>query len=313
MKSNPYFILNVPKNAEVEKIKKSFLNLARKYHPDKNKGNKLAERRFKQINEAYQILSDPEKRKSFDREWALKTSPVKQTVSESPPKQDFKKSSVFSSREEKPLDLSLSFPVSLEELCQSKKPLLLNYFQPVNGKKEKKQFSLRLPLGISPDTTLVFNGKGGGNGKKIFGDLYVKIILKPHKLFKIKGKDVFLDFPLRFYDALLLKEVEVPTAHGQVIMKVPQGINSKRLLRLKGMGLPKKQKGDKGDMFVRFIMEFPKGMENALKEEFSYLRTLPPEKIKQMCHIYENKEELFPKVFHYKSLFLSLSKEIETG
>lgn len=304
MKSNPYFILNVPKNAKAEKIKKSFFALARKYHPDKNKGNKLAERRFKQINEAYQILSDPKKRKSFDREWALKTSVIKQTVSESCPQ-----TKAFSSRKEEPIDLSLSFPVSLEELCQSKKSLTFNYFQPVNGGKEKKQLSLKLPRDTPPDTTLVFKGKGGGNGKKIFGNLYVKITLKPHKLFKIKGKDVFLDFPLRFYDALLLKEVEIPTIYGRVIMKIPNDAHSKKLLRLNSMGLPKKQKGAKGDMFVQFILEFPKGMESALKEEFSYFKTLPLEKIRQMCRIYKNKDELFPKASHYKSLLLSLSKE----
>ena len=309
MKSNPYFILNVPKNAEAEKIKKSFLTLARKYHPDKNKGNKLAERRFKQINEAYQILSDPEKRKSFDREWALKTSVAKQTISESRPKTDFKKSSAFTSRKEEPIDLSLSFPVSLEEISQPKKSLTLNYSKPVNGRKEKTKLSLQLPRDTSPDTTLVFKGKGGGKGKKVFGNLYVKITLKPHKIFKIKEKDVFLDLPLKFYDALLLKEVEVPTVYGQVIMKIPEEIHSKRLLRLKGMGLSKKQKGIRGDMFVRFILEFPKGMESALKAEFSYLKTLPLKKIKQMCRIYENKEELFPKVSHYKSLLLNLSRE----
>ena len=313
MKNNPYLILNVPKNAKTDKIKKSFLNLARKYHPDKNKGTKLAERRFKQINEAYQILSNPEKRKSFDRNWELKISSVKQTVSETPPKSDFMKTPNFSSREEKPMDISLSFPVSLEELCQSRNPLFLHYFRPVNGGKEKKQLSLQLPRGASLDTTLVFKGKGGGSGKKTFGDLYVKINLKPHKLFTVKGKDVFLEVPLRFYDALLLKEVEVPTAYGQVIMKTPDKMKTRTLLRLKGMGLQKKQKEEKGDMFVRFIVEFPKGMESSLSEEFAYLKTLPPEKIKQMCGVYEKRDELFPKASHYRSLLISLLKERKTG
>lgn len=313
MKSNPYLILNVPKNAKTDKIKKSFLNLARKYHPDKNNGNRLAERRFKQINEAYQTLSSPEKRKSFDRDWELKTSSVKQTVTETPPKSNFMKPSKPSSREERPIDISLPFSLSLEEFCQSQNPLFLHYSRPVNGGKEKTQLSLQIPKGVSPDTTLVFKGKGGGNGKKLFGDLYVKINLKPHKLFTVKGKDIFLEVPLKFYEALLLKEVEVPTTYGQVIMKTPDTMNTRALLRLKGMGLQKKQKEEKGDMFVRFIIEFPKGMESSLSKEFAYWKTLSSEKIKQMCEIYKKKDELFPKASHYRSLLTRLLKDRKTG
>ena len=311
---NPYLILKISQNASKDQIKKSFLSLARKYHPDKNKGNKLAERRFQQINMAYQLLSDPEQRKSFDQAWAMRESVTQQASQKKPPvgRSVSREHSVYP-RQEKPIDLAVSFPVSLEDLCQSK-PLSLNYVRPCNSKKEKSTLSLRIPQGMSPGRKLMFKGRGGGNGKKVFGDLYIEITLKPHTLFNSKGKDVFFEFPLSFLDAILLKEVKVPTVYGQVLLQLPEDILSSRLLRLKGMGLPINQKGDKGDMFVKFIVEFPKGMEQDLYKEFPTLRKLPQEQIMRLCKSYENQEELFPKSSLYKSLFVSLLKERkETG
>ena len=306
---NPYLILKISQNASKDQIKKAFLSLARKYHPDKNKGNKLAERRFQQINQAYQLLSDSEKRKSFDQEWAMRGSAVKQDPQKkSPAGRDVSRQQSVYLRQERPIDLAVSFPVSLEDLCQSKS-LSLNYVRPCNGKKEKKTLSLQLPEGISPGKKLMFKGRGGGNGKKDFGDLYIEIALKPHTLFNIKGKDVFLDLPLNFMDVLLLKEIKAPTVYGQVLLQLPEDILSSCLLRLKGMGLPKNQQGDKGDMFIKFIVEFPKGMEQDLYKEFPTLRKLPREHIQRLCKSYENQMDLFSKSSLYKSLFISLLKD----
>ena len=175
---NPYLILKISQNASRDQIKKSFLSLARKYHPDKNKGNKLAERRFQQINTAYQLLSDPEKRKSFDRAWAMRTASIKQ--------QSLQKSHTVASvsrkfsvypREEKPIDLSVPLSVCAEDLCQSKS-LLLKYVRPLNGTKQKSELSLEIPQGASPGKKLMFKGKGGANGKKAFGNLYIEIVFK---------------------------------------------------------------------------------------------------------------------------------------
>ena len=135
------------------------------------------------------------------------------------------------------------------------------------------------------------------------------MFLKPHKLFVIKEKDVFLDLPVSFIDALLLKEVTVPTPYGKVLLQLPEDMLSKHLLRLKGMGLPKKQKEEKGDMFVKFILEFPKGMEKDLRKEFPTLSKWPREHVRRFCKSYEDRDELFPKSSLYKSLFISLLKE----
>ena len=309
-KINPYLILNVPEKANGTEIKKTFLSLARKYHPDKNKGNKLAERRFKQINEAYQLLSDPQKRQSFDQELAQEkaSAVIKEPPVKPQPKPSFSKKLFFSGREEKPLDLVVPFSVSLEDICQ-KKSFHLNYLKPLNGIKQKTALSLQLPEGVSEGTKLKFKGKGGGNGRKILGDLYVQITFNPHKLFTVKGKDIYLDLPLNFFDAFLLKEIKVPTVYGQAVLKIPDEISSNSLLRLKNMGLPKNQAGKKGDMFVRLITEFPTGHERKIKKEFFNIKRLPKDKIQQLYKNYENQEELFPKASQYKTLFLKLLKE----
>lgn len=310
-KINPYLILNISAEADNNEIKKSFLSLAHKYHPDKNKGNKLAERRFKQINEAYQLLSDPEKRKSFDKTLAEKKAATISSPTTPPstqPKSSFPESLFSRSRKENPIDLSIAFSVSLEEICRSK-PLNLNYLRPLNGRKKKTAISLQLPKGLSSGTKLMFKGKGGGNGKKNFGDLYIKINFKPHKLFKLNGKDIYLDLPLNFLDALVLKETKVPTIYGQALLKIPDKITVNSLLRLKNMGLPKNQSGESGDMFIKPIVEFPKGKEKEIKKEFVNLKNLSKSKLRELYKTYENQEKFFPKATRYKSLFLSLLKE----
>lgn len=298
-------------------IRESFLKQAHKYHPDKHKGNKLAEKRFQQINEAYQLLNDPEKRKAFDKEWLLRKqlSNQKSVSVSSSKKSDFKKEGpvsdvrLFSRRKQESMDLAISLPVSLEDFCLSK-PLSISYLRPFKGKREKKEISLSLPKGMSPGAKLKFKGKGGGSSNKTIGDLYVQIVLKPHSLFKVKGWDVFLELPITMFDALLLKEITVPTVYGQALLKVPQEIRPKELLRLKGLGLPKTKQGEKGDMFVRFFIEFPKSMEKELSKDFPNLKQLPKEKIRNLAKSYEARRPfLFPKTSVYRSRFLDLLKE----
>ena len=254
MKENidPYMILRIPCSATASEIKKAFLLLARKYHPDQNKGSKLSEKRFQQINLAYQILSHPERRKAFDAK-VLKTKS----------KPDGLRPELL---REKGMDLSLSLSVSLEELFLEK-PLSMHYFQPLGGKQKKSRILLKLPKGALHGTKLKFPGRGGAMGRKVTGDLYVRIQMKPHPLFKWKGRDIFLDFPLSVFDAMTLKEVKIPTLTGQAVLKLPLDIQSEEWLRLKGLGLFKSVSGDRGDMFVRLLPEYPKGLEAEAKRD----------------------------------------------
>ena len=337
MKQDHYKILKIPKTATKAQIKKSFFSLALKYHPDKNKGNKLAERRFRQINEACQILSDPTLRRSFDREWAARAARSKQKALKTRAQQNSIKASGASrppAAKEKPLHLSLSFPVSLSDLFSERK-LLLNYFRPAGGKKAKARLSFRLPKGVSPGQILKFKGKGGGEGTKVFGDLSVTIALKPHKLFSVRGKDVFLDMFISFCDALLLKEVSVPTACGQlVMMAVPDKVRSGGLLRLKGLGTPLRRAAGRnepqeaprrqsskaqgrplqpvnaarGDMFVRFIAEFPEG-RSLPATDLTGLRRLPAEERRRLIQTFQNRPDLFPKASQYKAAVAGFLRE----
>ena len=318
----PYRTLKVPKSASPAQIKKAFFSLTLKYHPDKNKGNRLAERLFRQINEAYRILSDPERRRAFDREWAARSSRAAALRARHAKKGKGAPAGAAPHRkgplQEKPLDLSLSFSVSLEDLFSEGAPAVLNYLRPVGGKKEKKRLSFRLPKGVSPGQTLKFKGKGGAAGTKLAGDLYIKIVLKPHKLFSVRGKDVFLDMILSFCDVLSLKKIPVPTAFGQtVMMTVPDNIRSGNRLRLKGLGASSGRSGGKGgergDMLVRLIAEFPKegcALPSPLQaRDFEGLRRLPEEERRRLIQDFQNKKELFPKAAQYKALVASFLRE----
>ena len=302
-KTNYYFLLHLSPTASSEDITLAFRKLAQKYHPDKNSGNKLAEKKFKQINEAYQILKDPLKRKQFDDQLKAHSPP-------SSPPSSYKKADVLhkevkDSPSEKALDLEVALNVSLEQVCQ-RQTCVLNYLKPENGKQKKTSFSIELPPGVRSGDFLRFKKRGGAQGSKLVGDLYVKVIFKEHPLFKWKGRDIHLDFPLRFTEALQGKKVRVPTPLTPVFVDIPSHTLKEEVLRLKNQGLPKSQEGERGDMFVRLIIDYPTGQKSQI------LKTLQKIDKKDWPRFFKGKEnpnDRYSKVLHYENNLKKLFKE----
>ena len=300
-----YKILGVSKDASQEEIKKAYRKLALKYHPDRNKGNKEAEERFKDINEAYAVLSDPEKRKQYDmlgaegfqsrfnqqdifrgfdfenifRDFGFGFGGrVRDIFSDlfgdlggtsyhfhgSP----YDRAESYTSRGVKGRDFIYELPITLEEAAKgAKKTVSYN----ADGRQET--ISISIPAGVRDSQKLRIKGKGGqGSYGGPRGDLYVQVRIMEHPLFRREGDDLFYRQRIKYSDAVLGTEVEVPTIYGKRLkLKVPPGTQCNSKLRIKGYGLPKSNRG-KGDQYVEIIIDVPKSLTKEQKEAVMALK-----------------------------------------
>jgi curved DNA-binding protein len=299
-----YQSLGVSREAAPEEIKKAYRKLALKYHPDKAKGDKkLAEEKFKQISEAYAVLSNPEKRKEYDQ---FGSQVFRQKFSQEDIFKGFDFSDMFDvglsegifsrlfgsrggGRARQPRtrvfhyggqegfgaqappmkgqDLQVEVPITLHEMAFGTEKVVA---VPKNGQMEK--ISVKIPPGSLPGKRLRVSGKGvaspmGGAP----GDLYVKLKELEHPVFKREGTDLSVDRRIKLTEAILGTKVTVPTLDGKTMsLKVPPGTQSHTRMRLKNYGLPLPNGKSRGDQYVRIIVETPANLtkkQKALVEE----------------------------------------------
>jgi len=341
-----YSILGVPRNATQEEIKEAYKRLAKKYHPDRNPGDKTAEEKFKEINEAYQVLSDPQKRAQYDRalefgfnafgrEWKggfnfdfsdfnfSNLGDIFETIS------DFFEGSTTINIPEKGEDIELEREITLEDIIHGRsievgytrlQPCSVcggkgyrtgrsgvcgtcggkGYVKASHGLFSLKQtcptckgtgkwgsfcssciegrvqgyerITVKIPKGVRDGEKLRVQGKGNaGRFGGEAGDLYIKIKVLPHPLFEVDGNDIIYQLPISIFDAVLGKEVEVPTLEGKISLKIPPGTDSGTKLRIKEKGLPDRN-GRRGDMFVQIKITVPKNLSEEEKRAFEKLR-----------------------------------------
>jgi curved DNA-binding protein len=297
-----YQILGVAKSASAEEIKKAYRKLALKYHPDRNKGDKVSEDRFKEISEAYAVLSDSEKKKQYDmfgadgfqqrysqddifrdvdfgsifREFGFggggRGGPhiFSQIFGGAGGRPQYGRGGPFGGRQPqgvKGQDLIYELPVTLEEVVNTTEKVIA--YQ-VDGRQEK--ISTKIPAGISTGKKLRLAGKGslGAYGGPN-GDLYVQIKVLDHPLFKREGDDLILAKRIKFSDALLGTELDVPTIDKKTMrLKIPAGTQNNAKFRLKGQGMPHMSNKGRGDAYVQVTVEVPKKLnkkQKALAEE----------------------------------------------
>jgi curved DNA-binding protein len=281
-----YHILGVAKNASDEEIKKAYRKLAMKYHPDRNPNKKEAEERFKEINEAYAVLSDKEKRKQYD---TFGAEGFQQRFSQEDIFRGFDfdeiLSSLFGGRGRRDFrfggqsgvdfgdffgrqggyqdagrmsqrgeDIVYEMAISLEEAASGGEKRI-SYRK--NGRLE--EVSVKIPRGIPSGKKLRLAGKGkeGRNGGPP-GDLYLQVSVREHPLFSQEGDDLTVEKEINFSEAVLGTTIEVPTLEGMKKVKVPPGTQSHTKMRLKGLGMPHFQGEGKGDEYVKVIVKIPK-------------------------------------------------------
>jgi curved DNA-binding protein len=303
-----YAALGVDKSASVDDIKKAYRKLARKYHPDVSK-EKDATQKFQDVSEAYETLKDPEKKAAYDQ---LGTHQAGQDFRPPPDwEQQFSRgdfqfddvdlADLFAglgggrggfggaragrARRDIPIpgeDFEVEARIPLEQAFTGTM-LDLNLQIPEyddNGRLRRvpRAFKARIPPGVADGERLRLPGKGGKgiNGGRD-GDLYITVRLAPHKLFRVTGRDLYLDLPIAPWEAVLGASIEIPTLGGPVRLKIRPGTQAGQQLRLSKKGLPKP--GQEGDLYVIVQIVVPPSATDKEKElytELSKISTFNP-------------------------------------
>lgn len=290
-----YKVLGIDKKASQDEIKKAFRKLAVKYHPDKNPGNKKAEEQFKLVNEANEVLGNPEKRKKYDdlgENWQQYENNGNHRganpFGESQGGQQFYtegESSDFSdffeqffggrtggagrpggrSRDFKGSDYETEMEITLEEAYQGTHRII---------QLENEKLKITTKPGSYTDQLLRIKGKGAkGSSEKHHGDLFVRIKVKPHPQFIRKGDDLYYTHPINLYLAVLGGDTTVYTLSGQVKVKIVEGTQNGKTLRLKGKGMPVYDKSNQfGDLYVQLQVQIPDKLSEKQKELFQQLK-----------------------------------------
>lgn len=285
--SDPYQVLCVEKTASQDDIKKSYRKLAKKNHPDLNPGNKAAEKKFKEVSHANDLIGTPEARAKFDkgetdeqkqkqyedyahhqgkgREYFHNTQQgggrYTHSFSEDDLGDDFIES-LFRSHSRGPkastagVDTNYKMEVEFREAALGGEKLLTL----PNGKNLK----ITIPAGIEDGKKLRFKGLGEkGQGNASSGDAYILISVKPLSGFNRIGKDIEYELSISFMEAILGAEIKVPTIDGEVILKIPPGVTTGSKLRIKGKGAGKTE--DRGSQIVSLKIATPKVISPELK------------------------------------------------
>ena len=300
---NYYDTLGVDRNASANDIRKAYRRLARQYHPDVNPGDKRAEDKFKEINEAYEVLSDEEKRRKYDQlgrsyqqwqqmggqpggfDWGRWSSgrPGGFRVEFADTDQggdmfsDFFRS-IFGgvgqgSRQRKQSiqgqDLEVVAQISLEDAYTgTARPVQIG----------NRGLTVKIPPGAREGTRVRLKGQGErgyAGGQR--GDLYVIVSVLDHPTFRREGDDLHLDLKIPLYTAVMGGTICVPTLSGDVHLRIQPGTQSGQAIRLKGKGMPTlKQPNAYGDLYSHILIQVPTDLSDKEKKLFEELRALRP-------------------------------------
>jgi molecular chaperone DnaJ len=272
-----YAVLGVAKDANSATIKKTYRNLARALHPDKTRGDKKLEDRFKEVSEAYDILGDEKKRAEYDEARSFYESGAFRQGSPNGFSGDFSDlfgsgggdifSSLFGGRRtpRKGQDLQTETTITFKESIFGKEVTLKLSAQG----NAPSTITTRTPAGVSDGTKIRIKGRGGP-GEAGPGDLYIIVHVTPHPIFGRRGENLTITLPITFTEAALGADVAVPTLDGEeVILRIAPGSQNGKTLRIKGRGV--KKGVNVGDFLVTLNVQVPQRLDGPARkalEEF---------------------------------------------
>ncbi len=289
-----YKILGVERKASADEIKKAYRKLALQYHPDRNPGNRQAEEQFKEINEAYQVLSDPQKRARYDQlgasysQWQRSGAPGdfnwNDWTAASSGGQGVNLDDLFGEGVFSEFFRSIFGGMGAGPSTRSRTRSAPGYQQAVaislgeayNGTTRRLQIGSRLvdvkiPAGARTGTKVRVPGAVPSGSEGGAGDLYLVLDVAEDPLFERDGNDLHTQVSVDVFKAMLGGEVEVKTLSGKVLLTVPPGTQPEQVFRLAGRGMPQLKRNEvKGDMYVRVKVTVPRQLtakQKSLLEE----------------------------------------------
>ncbi len=296
MKFKDYYkILGLSKSASEEEIKKAYRKLARKYHPDLNKGDKASSEKFKEINEAHEVLSNPENRKKYDKygkDWKHAEEFEKARRQQKAYQNNYQQQYSYSNFDESDFsdffssmfgdnykqqkasysqfrgrDYSTVLTLNLTDILETKKQTL-----DLNGKKIR----LKIPAGVENNQTIKIKNHGEEVKGGINGDLYIQFNIVNNTSFKRDGEHLHKEVKLDLYTAVLGGDIIVQTIYGKKVkLKVKPGTQNGDKVKITGKGMPVyKKEGKFGNLYMTYKVEIPKNLTSKEKELFTELSKL---------------------------------------
>lgn len=293
MAKDYYAVLGVPKDASAETIKKAYRKLALKHHPDKNPGNSQAEEKFKEITEAYAVLSDVEKRRQYDQ------------FGDSGFHQRYSQEDIFRGADINSIFREFGFGFGNDDLFSQlfgggrgrvhpggqPRPMQgQDYLMHINvpfrtailgGERrvdyrrdnQVEQLTVRIPAGLESGQKLRVAGKGGhGASGGPPGDLLLEVTVEPDPLFRRDGDDLLVTVEVPFSGACLGTSAEVPTLEGPKRIKIPAGMPGGRKIRLRGFGVPQRGSKTRGDLYAVITVALPEKLTAAQRKLLEQLQ-----------------------------------------
>jgi curved DNA-binding protein len=298
-----YKILGVPRDASEKDIKSAFRKLARQHHPDVNPGDKAAEDKFKSLNEAYEVLSDAEKRKKYDAfgadweryqqaggqpggfdfsQWQAQPGNGQQWEVRYGSPEDF--ADLFGEGEPYSDFFSTLFgrqgrarPSGPRRGQDFEHPVRISFDEAFHGTRrvfqiDDRRIEATIPAGVRTGSRVRLSGQGGpGASGGPGGDLFLVIEVEPDSRFERRGDDLYCDVTIDFYRAALGGEARVPTPDGAVALKLPPRTQAGQTFRLRGKGMPALGGSGRGDLYARIRLGLPADLSD---EELETLREL---------------------------------------
>ncbi len=290
---NLYHVLGVAPDADLETIRKAHRKLARQYHPDLNPGDAAAEERFKEVSRAWEVLQDPAKRRDYDEFGEISLEAGFDADQARHAREAFGQrfgGGGFPGGQAGEFEFG-----DLDDLMgrffgggsgraqgvrmpgqDVEATLELEFADAVRGGEKRltlgrpegpETIRVRIPPGVDDGGRLRVPGKGGpGAGGGVPGDLWVRLRVRPHRIFRRNGRDLQLDVPVTVSEAIRGAAVEVPTLDGTVTLQVPAGSDSGTRLRLRGKGVPAGGGRSAGDLIVRIEIRVPRELDDDARE-----------------------------------------------